>query len=464
MSNRLVVVGSGAAGMSAASAARRTNSDLEIVVLESGNHAAYGLCGLPYYVSDVIAESDDLFAYRPEFFREKRRIDLRFGVEATRLDPDRKVLAVSQDGVGYELGYDSLVLATGGTPIVPGALATRSDRIFTVRNLDDAVRLHRLLDERNVRRALIVGGGYIGLEMAEALAERGVAVTIAEALPMVLPNFDGTVGERVHAELVRHGVDVRLGCRVESAIDDGSCLQVSMGDERIEVDLMVAAVGVRAGSALGSDAGAVCGPGGALVVDEHMRTSLQSVFAAGDCIAPYHRILKRPAFIPLGPAANKTGRVAGINAAGGEARFAGVLGTAVVKVFDLAVARTGLTLAEAAAEGIDAIATQAVGKSRAKYYPGSESVTVRLIHRPDGRLLGAQMVGVGDGVAKRIDVAAIALQAGFDVSALLDADLSYAPPFAPVYEPILLAAQAAGADQTSTTAGVAGTDRQGVRQ
>ncbi|MGB8406424.1 MAG: FAD-dependent oxidoreductase [Mycobacterium sp.] len=444
MNDRLIVVGGGAAGMSAASAARRVNAQLDIVVVEAGAHAAYGLCGLPYYLADVITDSDELFAYSPEFFRDKRRIHVKFNTEVTRLDAERKVLGVWQDGRAYELDYDSLVLATGGTPIIPPALAVDSDRVFTVRRLDDATRLHRLLDEQSVKRALIVGGGYIGLEMAEALAERGVEVIVAEALPMVLPNFDAPIAKVVHAELQRHGVDVRLGCRVESARDTGSCLEVTTNGGVIEVDLMVAAVGVRAGSSLGSQAGAACGPAQALLVDDHMRTSLPSVYAAGDCIAPHHLILNRPAFVPLGPVANKTGRVAGTNAAGGEATFAGIVGTAVVKVFDLAVARTGLTLAEAEAEGIQAIATQAVGKSRAKYYPGAEAVTVRLVHRPDGRLLGAQMVGVGDGVAKRIDVAAIALQAGFDIDALLGADLSYAPPYAPVYEPILLAAQAAG--------------------
>ncbi|WP_006247384.1 FAD-dependent oxidoreductase [Mycolicibacterium tusciae] len=443
MHNRLVVIGGGAAGMSAASAARRVNAQLDIVVVEAGAHAAYGLCGLPYYLADVITDSDELFAYSPEFFRDKRRIDVKFNTEVTALDAERKVLDVRQDGRTYQLAYDSLVFATGGAPIIPPPLAVDSDRIFTIRRLDDATRLHRLLDDRRVKRALIVGGGYIGLETAEALAARGVEVIVAEALPMVLPNFDAPVGELVHAELLRHGVDVRLGCRVESARDDGSHLQITTNGGAIEVDLMIAAVGVRAGSSVASQAGAECGPAQALVVDDHMRTSLPSVYAAGDCIAPHHLILNRPAFIPLGPAANKTGRVAGTNAAGGDAAFPGIVGTAVVKVFDLAVARTGLTLAEAEAEGIPAIATQAVGKTRAKYYPGTDPVTVRLIHRPDGRLLGAQMVGAGDGVAKRIDVAAIALQAGFDIDALLGADLSYAPPYAPVYEPILLAAQAA---------------------
>jgi NADPH-dependent 2,4-dienoyl-CoA reductase/sulfur reductase-like enzyme len=207
--------------------------------------------------------------------------------------------------------------------------------------------------------------------------------------------------------------------------------------------VVVVAAGVRAGSTVAADAGAATTAGGALLVDDRMRTSIPDVYAAGDCIAPYHRISGGPAFVPLGPAANKTGRVAGTVAAGGDARFAGVVGTAVVKVFDLAVARTGLTLGEAEAAGIPAVATDALGRSRAKYYPGTEPVSVRLVHGRDGRLLGAQLVGPGEGVAKRVDVVAVALQAGFDVWDLTAIDLSYAPPYAPVYEPVLLAAQAA---------------------
>jgi NADPH-dependent 2,4-dienoyl-CoA reductase/sulfur reductase-like enzyme len=211
------------------------------------------------------------------------------------------------------------------------------------------------------------------------------------------------------------------------------------------VDVVVVAAGVRAASTVAADAGAATGPGGALLVDDRMLTSLPDVYAAGDCVAPYHHMVEGSAFVPLGPAANKTGRVAGTVAAGGDARFPGIVGTAVVKVFDLAVASTGLTLTQAEAAGLPAVATDVLGRSRAKYYPGAEPVSVRLVHERDGRVLGAQLVGSGDGVAKRIDVVAVALQAGFDVADLAALDLSYAPPYAPVYEPVLLAAQAAAA-------------------
>jgi CoA-dependent NAD(P)H sulfur oxidoreductase len=443
MSQRLVVVGGGAAGMSAASAARRIDPALEIVVLEAGGYPSYGLCGLPYFLSGTVARAGSLVAYPPSFYRDRRGIDLRLRTTALRLDPGRHLIQFEQDGHEHRLGYHRLVVAAGGSPSLPPIPGLHDDHVFTVRTMEDAISLRSLLDAGHVGRALVIGAGYIGLEMAEALAERGVVVTLAEALPRVMPNLDPPIAALVEEEVRRHAVDLRLGARVEAIrpTDDG--LEALVDGEPVTVDVVLVAAGVRPTGNLAADAGAVAGPDGALLVDDRMRTSLPDVWAAGDCIAPYHRVLGRPAFVPLGPAANKTGRVAGTVAAGGEASFAGVVGTAVVKVFDLAVTRTGLTLAEAEAEGLPATATDALGRSRAKYYPGAEPVSVRLVHENGGRLLGAQIVGTGEGVAKRIDVVAVALQAGFSVDDLLAVDLSYAPPYAPVYEPILLAAQAA---------------------
>jgi NADPH-dependent 2,4-dienoyl-CoA reductase/sulfur reductase-like enzyme len=260
-----------------------------------------------------------------------------------------------------------------------------------------------------------------------------------------MPNLDPPIAALVEEEVRRHGVDLRLGARVDWIRSTADGLAALIDGQVVTVDTVVVAAGVWPAASIAAEAGAVTGPGGALLVDDRMRTSLPDVFAAGDCIAPYHHVIGRPAFVPLGPAANKSGRVAGTVAAGGDARFPGIVGTAVVKVFDLAVACTGLTLAEANAEGLLAVATDALGRSRAKYYPGTEPVSVRLVHESRGRLLGAQLVGSGEGVAKRVDVVAVALQAGFAVEDLLALDLSYAPPYAPVYEPILLAAQAATA-------------------
>jgi NADPH-dependent 2,4-dienoyl-CoA reductase/sulfur reductase-like enzyme len=452
VAGRLVVIGGGAAGMSAASAARRTDPTLEIVVLEGGAYAAYGMCGLPYFLSGTVDEAEDLVAYPPSFFREKRRLDLRLGTRATRLDiAERRVHFESAETGPGSLAYDRVVLAGGGIPTRPPALRLEDPRIFTVRALAEAVRLRELLDAKAIGRAVIVGGGYIGLEMAETLVESGVSVVLAEMLPSLMGTLDEPMAALVAAEVRAHGVDLRLNSAVSAVRRVGDRLEVTIGSrangDAVEaVDAVIVASGVRAGSDLAAEAGAETGPNGALIVDDRMRTSLPDVLAAGDCVALHHLVLGRPAFIPLGPAANKTGRVAGTVAAGGDMRFPGVLGTAVVKVFDLAVARTGITLTEAQNEGIAATATDSVGRSRAKYYPGVEKVTVRLVHSPDGRLLGAQMAGRGDGIAKRIDVVAVALHAGFRIDDLVALDLSYAPPYAPVYEPLLLAAQAAGRD------------------
>ncbi|HEX3336572.1 MAG TPA: FAD-dependent oxidoreductase [Jatrophihabitans sp.] len=451
MPERLVVIGGGAAGMSAASAARRIDPGLEIVVMEAGGYAAYGMCGLPYLAGGAVAAPEALLAYEPSFFRERRRIDLRLNTRVTRLDPERQVIHYQSNGRDHRLGYRRLIVAAGGVPTVPPVPGLDDNHVFTVRTLEGAIGLRSLLDAGHIGRALVVGAGYIGLEMADALAARGVSVTLVEALPVVMPTLDPPIAALVEEEVRRQGVDLRLGARLHAVRRTAQGLEALVDGDVVRVDAVIIAAGVRPETSVAAAAGAATTAGGALLVDDRMRTSLPAVLAAGDCIAPAHLVLRRPAFVPLGPAANKTGRVAGTVAAGEDARFGGVVGTAVAKVFDLAVARTGLTLAEAEAEGLAAVASDAVGRSRAKYYPGAEPVSVRLVHERGGRLLGAQLVGVGDGVAKRIDPVAVALQAGFDVDDLLGMDLSYAPPYAPVYEPVLLAAQAAAAAMAALT-------------
>jgi NADPH-dependent 2,4-dienoyl-CoA reductase/sulfur reductase-like enzyme len=439
---RLVVIGGGAAGMSAASAARRTAPALDVVVCESGGFAAYGMCGIPYYLGGVVTEAENLLAYPPEEFRENRGIDLRLHTRVGLIDQASRQVFVSQGDREEVLGYDTLVVATGADPVRPPVPGLGHDRVFTIRSLDEAIRLRRLLESGVVRRALVVGAGYIGLETAEGLTTVGAEVEIIEALPQVLAGFDEPAADVVAAELTRH-VRLRLGSRLDAVGDggDGGVTALVDGSEE-RTDLVILATGVRPASGLLIDAGARYLPDGSVVVDSGMRTSLPGVFAAGDCVALPHLVLGEPAWVPLGPAANKTGRVAGTVAAGGTSAFAGVVGTAAMKVFDLEVARTGLSLTEARAAGLDAVATDVTSRSRAKYYPGSSPVHVRLVHAPGGRLLGAQMTG-REGAAKRIDVLATALQAGFTVGDLAALDLSYAPPYAPVYDPVLLAANQA---------------------
>jgi NADPH-dependent 2,4-dienoyl-CoA reductase/sulfur reductase-like enzyme len=461
-----VVIGGGAAGMSAASAARRVDPGLDVVVCEAGGFAAYGMCGIPYYLGGMVPEPENLLAYPPATFREKRGIDLRLHTRVTGIDPGtRQVhLTASQRGVPFResLDYDALVVASGADPVRPPVPGLDEHRVFTIRSLDEAIELRQLLDSGTVRHAVVVGAGYIGLETAEALVSAGLDVDVVEALPRVLNTVDEPVAALVQAELERH-TRLHLSARLDAvrgqdsarldavrAQDSarldavgtggvpGGLIAVVDGTE-IATDLVVIAVGVRPATDLLIQAGAGHLPDRSLVVDEGMRTSLPDVYAAGDAVALPHLVLGRPAWVPLGPAANKTGRVAGTVAAGGSASFKSVAGTVVVKVFDLEVASTGLGLAEAQAAGLDAVATDEVSRSRAKYYPGSSPLHVRLVHTREGRLLGGQLAG-REGAAKRVDVLATALYAGLTVADLAALDLSYAPPFAPVYDPVLTAA------------------------
>jgi CoA-dependent NAD(P)H sulfur oxidoreductase len=432
---RLVVIGGGAAGMSAASAARRVDPGLEVVVCEAGGFAAYGMCGIPYFLGGVVPRAENLLAYPPSEFRAKRGIDLRLNTRVEAIDAARRQVHLAGAG---PLGYDVLVVASGANPVRPPVPGLDQPRVFTIRSLDEAIELRRLLGSGTVRRAIVVGAGYIGLETAEALVSAGVEVEVVEALPRVLATVDGPIGELARAELERHA-RLRLGARLEGVHAAGPVLTAAVDGAEVATDLVVIAAGVRPATDLLIRAGARHLPDRSVVVDAGMRTSLPGVFAAGDCVALPHLVLGRPAWVPLGPAANKTGRVAGTVAAGGSASFRGVVGTAVVKVFDLEVARTGLGLAEARAAGLDAVATDVVSRSRAKYYPGASPLHVRLVHTPDGRLLGGQLAG-REGAAKRIDVLATALHAGLTVPDLAALDLSYAPPYAPVYDPVLAAA------------------------
>jgi CoA-dependent NAD(P)H sulfur oxidoreductase len=473
---RLVVIGGGAAGMSAASAARRTAPDLDVVVCEAGGFAAYGMCGIPYYLGGVVPAAEDLLAYPPSEFRDQRGIDLRLHTWVSAIDPAAHQVQIAGgggvdgggvDGAGVDgagadgggpLGYDALVLASGAGPVRPPVPGLDGPRVFTIRSLDEAIGLRKLLDSGTVRRAIVVGAGYVGLEAAEGLTDAGAEVEIVEALPRVLGNVDEPIADVVQAELERH-TRVRLGSRLDEVRSgsDGELTAV-VGGEEIGTDLVVVAAGVRPVTGLLIQAGADHLPDRSLLVDKHMRTSLPDVFAAGDCVALEHLVLGRPAWIPLGPAANKTGRVAGTVAAGGSASFGGIVGTAVVKVFGLEVARTGLTLAEAGAAGLAARAVDVVSRSRAKYYPGAQPLHVRLVYAPDGRLLGGQLAG-REGAAKRIDVLATALHAGLGVADVAGLDLSYAPPFAPVYDPVLTAAIKASGSLASPSPSTVGGSR-----
>ncbi len=444
---RLVVVGGVAAGMSAASRARRLRPDVEIVVFESGGDVSYGACLLPYFVSGLIESRDSLVRIDADTFRDERRIDVRLHTEATALDPSGRTVAFrGPDGGTGDLPFDALVLATGAAAVKPPLPGIDVPGVATLRTLADGEILRERLESGGVRKATVVGAGYIGLEMAEALSSRGVAVTVIELLPTVLSTFDPDMSELVERELRARGVIVRKGTGVEGfepregSFDLG---YVIAGGQRLEADLALVSIGVRPSVGLASAAGLELGRTGAIKVDARQVTSVSSILAAGDCSEAMHVVTRRPVWIPLGTTANKQGKLAGENAVGGSARFGGVAGTNISKVFGLEVAQTGLTERGAAREGLAAAAVKIESLTRAHGYPGAGEISVKLVFEPDGgRLLGGQIVG-REGAGKRVDTIAAALHARMTVADLADIDLSYAPPFSPVWDPVAMAAMQA---------------------
>ncbi len=449
---RLVVIGGDAAGMSAASRARRLRPDVEIVVLERGGIVSYGACSLPYYIAGTIGSRDDLIVHDPEFFRRERRIDVRTATEAVELRPRDRTI-VCRTPLGEEsIVYDALVLATGARAVRPPFPGADLPGIFTLRSVPDGDAIRRWLEALGAAdavpgaiRATIIGGGYIGLEMAEALVARGARVTVIELLPNVLSTYDPDVSDLVLRELLDMGVIVRTDTRVDGfeAGDDGHVGCVLAGGQRLSTDIALLSVGVRPRTELAAAAGIDLGRSGAIAVNARQVTSEPAVLAAGDCSEAPHMVTGRSTWIPLGTTANKQGRVAGENAVGGDVRFAGVAGTNVTKIFGLAVAQTGLSTAAARAAGFAPDAVRITATTRSHAYPGGGGITVKLVFdEGSGRLLGGQIVGA-EGVAKRIDTLAAALAAGMSVSELAAIDMSYAPPFAPVWDPVLVAANQA---------------------
>ncbi len=444
MGERLVVIGGVAAGMSAAAKARRTNKDLDIVVYEKSGFVSYGSCGFPYFIKGDIPRIEDVIVRTPEQFA-KQGIRALVHHEVIAIDTEAHTVRVRNLDTGEEFTdhWDKLILTTGGTAARPPIPGLELQGIFTLRTPEDAIAVRRWIDEAQPRRGVVVGGGYIGLEMAEALAAHGIQVTLLEMLPQVMPNMDADMAAHVQEELERQGVNLQLEHPVEAFEGNGRVREVLAGGERFPADIVIFSVGVRPNVTLARKAGIALGPTGAVAVDDHQRTNVPNVWAAGDVAEARHLVTNKPAYIPLGTTANKQGRVAGTNAAGGDAAFAGVVGTAVVKVFDLHAARTGLSEREAQAEGFDVASVTIKSSSRAHYMPGHQPVHVKLIfEKGSHRILGAQMVG-REGIAKRIDVIAAALHAGWTTYDLAKLDLSYAPPFAPVWDPILVAANVA---------------------
>jgi NADPH-dependent 2,4-dienoyl-CoA reductase/sulfur reductase-like enzyme len=377
------------------------------------------------------------------FFKEKRDIDVYLHHEVLKIFPAKRSVLVKdlEKDKEFEVGYDKLVIATGARAVKPNIKGIDLNGIFTIRFLEDGIAIKNFIRESSPKKALIIGAGYIGMEMAEALVSLGIDVTIVEVMPNILGSMDDEINEVVEAELQKNGVKLLKSTSVIEFVGDGFVRKAILNNgSSLDVDLVIVGAGIKPNSEIARDAGIEIGRSGAIAVNQRMETNIPGVFAAGGCAEAFHLVLGRPVYIPLGTTANKQGKVAGENAVGGNAIFKGIVGTAVFKVFELEVARTGISEKQAKEEGIDYVSTVIEHSSRAHYYPGGSKIRVKLIaERKTGRLLGAEMVG-RDGVAKRIDVFATALHARMSIGEIAGLDLSYAPPFAPVWDPILIAA------------------------
>src|SRR6516165_9788435 len=456
---RLVMIGGSDAGISAALRARELDPGTEVTVVAADAYPNFSICGIPYYVSGEVTHWRNL-AHRTAADLEATGMRLRLDTTARRIDVSARKLAVSgPDGADDVLGYDKLIVGTGAVPIRPpigglagpGALGP-GDGVHLLHSMGDTFAVMRTLEQAAPASAVIVGAGYIGLEMADALTVRGLAVTQMEQLPEVLPTVDPQLGALVHGELASRGVELLTGTTVHAITKaprggagrlDVAATAADGSAVTRAADMVLVVVGVRPETTLAAEAGAALGVKGAIAVDPGMRTGLPDVFAAADCVITHHRLLG-VTYLPLGTTAHKQGRVAGENALGGNRAFAGSLGTQVVKIFDQAAARTGLRDHEAAPAGFDPVTVESVADDHKAYYPGSHRITMRVTgDRVTGRLLGLQLFGHKNAeIAKRIDIAATAIFHGMTVDAVSDLDLSYTPPLGSPWEAVQMGAQA----------------------
>ena len=429
--------------MTAATQARRLRPDLDIVALERGDRTSYSACGIPFLIGGEVERIDDLVARTPQQLREQHRIDVRLRHEATAIDVGKREVEVRDHDHGrtFRVGFDHLMLGLGALPRRPSMPGIDLPNVHGVQTLDDGARLLEAAERGGCRDVVVVGGGYIGLEIAEAFLHRGCSVTVVEAGAEVMGTLDPDMGRMVSDAMRRHGVNVVTGTRVKEITET----HVLTGDGEIASNIVVLGMGITPNVALARDAGIEIGPSGAIGVDHRQQTNIEQVWAAGDCCESVHLVSGARVNIALGTHANKQGRVAGTNIGGGYATFPGVVGTAVTKICDTEVARTGLNEQEAVAAGFRFHVAKIEANTRAGYYPGSQPLTVKLLaERRSGRVLGGQIVG-REGAAKRIDVIATVLHARFGAEEMTALDLSYAPPFAPVWDPVLVAARRAAA-------------------
>ena len=448
MRERFVVIGGDAAGMSAASKARRENPDLEIIVLEKGKWASYAACGMPYYLKGNVENIEDLIAIRPEVFRYERNIDLRLNHEATKIDPENKTVFIKTTENEITLNYDKLLISTGAKVFRPRIEGIDSEGVFFLRDMEDAIKIREYLEKRVPKSVHIVGGGYIGLEMAEAFHSQGLSVHIVELLPHILSSFSPEIVEVVEKDIQNY-TTLHMEKRVNkiSKTDEGK-LSILLEDgqskqqENLETEMILIATGIIPETALTKEAGIELGLTGAIITDEYGQTNVPDIFAAGDCTEVKSVVTDNNIYLPLALTANRNGRAVGSTIGGKKTRLTPIAGTAAVKVFHLEVATTGIMDTEIAKKyGFEPVKITIGGYSRAGYCPGAKPLRISLMaDKNSKRVLGGSMVGE-EGVAKRIDIIATSLYSKFTAEEMENLDLAYAPPFSPVWDPILNAAR-----------------------
>ncbi|HDR05131.1 MAG TPA: hypothetical protein ENN84_07795 [Candidatus Marinimicrobia bacterium] len=446
MTQKIVIIGGDAAGMSAASKAKRVRPELDVIVFEKGPHISYAACGIPYYVSGVVEDWKNLVIFTPEQALQKRNIKVHIFHEVLSIDSEKRQLTVRKIETNeiFTESYDKCIIAVGARPRVPQIPGMDLSGVFMLRSIQDGIDIKTFIEVNQPKSVVVVGGGYIGLEMVEAFRRLNLDVTVIEQLDRVLVSVDAEIATIVEEELHKNDVKIYLRSTITGIKrdKDGSlALDVAGGPGKINADMVLVSIGVQANTELAKTAGVRLGKRGGIRINEKMETTVNHIYAAGDCAEYKHIVSGRNTYIPLAPAANKGGRIAGENAAGGNAVFPGILGTSITKIFDLEVARTGLSYRDLSETVYSKVKQVSITeKNRARYYPDAQELTIRLIaEQRTNRLLGAQIIG-GLGTGKKIDLFALAIMKNMTLDDLQNLDLAYAPPFSPVYDPILLAA------------------------
>ena len=439
---KVVIVGGVAGGATAAARIRRLDEQAEIVVFERSGFISYANCGLPYYIGGVIEDPEDLTLQTPESFFSRFRIHMKVHHEVIAVHPDRKTVSVKnlKTGEEFEESYDKLLLSPGAKPVWPNLPGMNSDKLFTLRTVEDTFRIKEFVDQQKPKSAVMVGGGFIGLEVAENLRELGLDVTIVQRPKQLMNPFDADMASFIHSEVRKHGVKLALGYSVEGFAEKDNGVEVLLKDQpSIHADMVVLAIGVTPESSLAKDAGLALGMKGSILVNDRMETSIPDIYAVGDAVQVKHYVTGHDALIALAGPANKQGRIAADNICGGDSRYLGSQGSSVIKIFDMTAATTGINETNARKSGLDVDTVILSPMSHAGYYPGGKLMTMKVVFEKETyRLLGAQIVGY-DGVDKRIDVLATAIHAGIKATELKDLDLAYAPPYSSAKDPVNMA-------------------------